>query len=708
MGCVWLARQVRLGRQVAVKFVRGTGEMVQRLSRESKILATLSHPNLVAVIDSGSDYDTTYLVLEYVDGESLEQLLHREGRVPEARAVAIAEQLLGALRFIHDRGVLHRDLKPGNILLTREGTPKLSDFGLARWTEREATFQTREGLVPGSPTFMSPELLLHGKASPRSDLWALAVTLFRMVAGELPFHAGELPTLMGQILNRDPFEDPRFAGSFTPGFQGFLQTALAKDASRRPQDAVAFLAELKRSRGRGSSASRAISRKPLATTAALPLVPPPPAQVPASPPSGLDPLRVALVAIAVVCWAAAIAGVVVFLRRAPDAPPAGANDPRPPPGPTAAATPTRGATAPPGPLPPALSVSEVDVIVRASIVTVRFRSDRPGRFQLRAGPTPEAITTAAADETPSTAHLLRIRNLLPGKRCCWSLTQVRGHPTPLATGEVTTLSEVPYWDRPAFRPRPGTVRLLGTNSQGHEEYLNEPDGTVMILVPGTEFSMGGRGANPDRHSLPQHRVRVDSFLLDKVPVTRAKFSAFMRATGYTSINLASFPWTQWDDRPMNQVNWANASDYCRWAGKRLPTEAEWELAAGGGLGSKYPWGDETPVPYRQADWAGREVPPGKDLMPVGSFPKFAAPFGHLDMVGGVRNWCADWLESDYYARSPKRNPMGPDQSWDLKRAVRGAAFDSGDTSNFKVWHRFMKFIMFNSNDALGFRGARDL
>ncbi|MBI3893636.1 MAG: SUMF1/EgtB/PvdO family nonheme iron enzyme [Candidatus Wallbacteria bacterium] len=689
MGSVWLARQARLKREVAIKFVRGAGEMISRMEREAKILAELSHPNLVAIYDSGLDNETAFIVLEFVDGESLEARLDRDKKLPEARAYAIAEQMLKALVYIHERGVLHRDLKPGNILMVADGTAKLSDFGLARWSEKDATFQTREGMVPGTPAYMSPELLLTGKAGPQSDLWALSVTLFRMISGESPFNALDLHSMMGQILNKDPFEDPRFEASFAPSMREFLQMALSKEAANRPKDASVYQMALKRARMRtGSSGVRAQAARPLSSgKIARPATPTGPiAASPEPPRSRAVPVLAGLAALI----AAAAAGGLALRAPAPVTVPVPRA--RPPAAVAAAAL-------------PAVSIV-ADTIVRDTSAAVRFESGAPGRYELAWGVAPDRLTSAVEDEAAQTRHILRMKSLQAGKQYHWAV-RLPGMPqSPLATGELTTMTETPYWERQSFKPRPGLLSALGKNPQGFEEFRNELDGTATILVPGTEFTMGDRDGLAHERCRPAHKVRVDSFLLDKLPITRKQYKRYMDEANYSAINLIGVEWTVWDDHPMVFVSWHNAADYCRWSGKRLPTEAEWELASGGKQGQTFPWGEAAPERRQMADWGGDNeegIP-----LPVGSFPRFAGPYGHLDLVGSVRSWCADWVDEGYYGHSPYRNPQGPPASFELKRACRGCSYFAGNVRDLEIWSRYVKLTIFNSNRQTGFRGARDI
>lgn len=697
MGSVWLAEQRRLRRRVAVKFVRGMGETVQRLGREARILAELSHPNLVGIIDAGEtrgaaavgpgedapSSGTAYVVLELVDGESLEALLAREGRLPFTRAYAIAEEVLQALTYIHEKGVLHRDLKPGNILLPREGGAKLADFGLARWTERQTTFRTAEGLIPGSPAFMSPELLLEGKASPASDLWALSVTLFRMLTGTAPFYSQLLNEVMSQILRKDPFTSPAVQALLTGPARDFLQTALAKDAAKRFPDAGTYLAALRRLRGKSGVQSNA--SKPARPAQAAPRPPSPPEARPARARSGWTAGALVL-ALASAYWASTS-------RRAPDLP-------APPP-------PVVAAPAPPA----AAQLAPIDVIARATTVTLRVTTSPAARLRLQYGPAGAALANSSTEPSQATSHLLRLQGLSPGKRYAYELWQAESTPVLLSRGEVASLEEAHYWDKPSFRPRPSKLTPLGKNPQGYEEYRSSTDGAVMVLVPGTEFLLGDRTGKLEPHCGPAHKVRVDTFLLDKTPVTRRQFQRFQQLTGYRQIDidLSGGSYDVWDDRPIGYLSWSDAAAYCAWAGKRLPTEAEWELAAGGAFGRFFAWGDDPPVPDKNVDWDNRgKREARKDPLPVGSFPRITSPYGLLDMGGGVRQWCADWYEPGYYARSPYRNPQGPAGSAEADKVERGCGWEADSVHDFAIAHRFVKHSVISSSRATGLRGARDL
>jgi sulfatase modifying factor 1 len=181
------------------------------------------------------------------------------------------------------------------------------------------------------------------------------------------------------------------------------------------------------------------------------------------------------------------------------------------------------------------------------------------------------------------------------------------------------------------------------------------DGAPMVLIPAGEFQMGSNDGDDDEK--PVHTVYLDAFYMDVYEVTNALYKKFMDATGHKAPVYWNDSGYNAPNQPVVGVTWHDAKAYAGWAGKRLPTEAEWEKAARGGLaGKKYPWGDS--ITHDDANFSGAVGKDGWDVSaPVGSF----APngYGLYDMAGNVREWCADWYDEDYYSKSPRRNPTGP-------------------------------------------------
>ncbi|MCW2814285.1 MAG: serine/threonine protein kinase [Nocardioides sp.] len=231
MGAVWLGRDEVLGRSVALKRVGvapgGSSPDLMRAEREARIAASLNHPNIVGVFDLVDDGDQQYLVMEYVEGATLADVVREQGALPQQQAARILAQVASALSAAHASGVVHRDVKPSNILVREDGQVKLSDFGIAR-SEADASL-TQTGLVTGSPAYLSPEVASGKLATPASDVWSLGATLYHALAGRPPYDVGD--NVLGalyQIVNEPPPRLPD-AGEMNP----VLLATMAHDPRRR-------------------------------------------------------------------------------------------------------------------------------------------------------------------------------------------------------------------------------------------------------------------------------------------------------------------------------------------------------------------------------------------------------------------------------------------------------------------------------------------
>jgi len=230
MGAVWLARDAVLGRRVAIKKVGvapgGASPDLERAEREARLAARLNHPHVVAVYDLVTDDGSQWLVMEYVEGATLAGLVSRDGALLPDEASPLAAQAADALAAAHAAGIVHRDVKPSNILVTAEGQVKLSDFGIAR-AEADASL-TQTGLVTGSPAYLSPEVASGQTATDASDVWSLGATVYHALSGRPPYEVGD--NLMGALYRIVHEEPPRLANA------GWLAPLLDATMTRDPAE----------------------------------------------------------------------------------------------------------------------------------------------------------------------------------------------------------------------------------------------------------------------------------------------------------------------------------------------------------------------------------------------------------------------------------------------------------------------------------------
>ena len=243
MARVYVATDRVLERQVAVKVLSPSDAQdplfVERFRREARAAARLNHPNIVAVFDSGSDADQPYLVMEYVPGESLAQLLARQGRLAPRRAVELAIQVCAALAAAHAQGLVHRDIKPANVLVGEDGQVKVTDFGIVK--AAAATTLTGTGTVLGTAAYLSPEQAQGHPVDARSDLYGLGCVLYELLCGSPPFGSGADRSLVAVATRhvREPPEPPSLRNpQVDPALDAVVLTALAKDPAQRYQSAT--------------------------------------------------------------------------------------------------------------------------------------------------------------------------------------------------------------------------------------------------------------------------------------------------------------------------------------------------------------------------------------------------------------------------------------------------------------------------------------
>ncbi len=243
MARVYLAHDGVLGRDVAIKVLRDQyaedAEFAERFKREARSAASLSHPNIVSIYDRGVDEDgTSYIAMEHVPGGSLKERISREGVLDTPEAASVALKISNALEEAHGRGVIHRDIKPHNVLLTSTGDVKVADFGIARASAYTAISQT--SLVLGTAGYMSPEQALGEPVDPRSDLYSLGVVLYEMLTGGLPFTADN-PVAVSMKHVNEPLRPPR---EINPEITEDMDAVVTKLLAKKPGDRYGGATEL--------------------------------------------------------------------------------------------------------------------------------------------------------------------------------------------------------------------------------------------------------------------------------------------------------------------------------------------------------------------------------------------------------------------------------------------------------------------------------
>jgi len=383
MGVVYEAHDPTIKRRVALKTIRADqlagddrAEVLARFRREAQAAGRLNHPNVVAIYDFDEDDGTSFIAMEYVEGRDLKSAFERNERFGNADIVRIMAQILDALGYSHRQGVVHRDIKPGNVFLQDDGTVKVADFGIAHV---DSSSLTQVGSVMGTPSFMSPEQIQGLPVDGRSDLFSAGVILYQFLTGERPF-AGSSTTTMQKVLKQDPLPPSTLNVTLPASVDAVVQKALAKRPEDRFQSAQEFADALRAALApaparavvrpaaaadpdatvlRGGDATEvarpAAAAATAAATAAAAVPPPPASTTPAPATAPAKKSQATTIAVAAVAVVATLAAAWHFLGRDGGKPASVANVAYAP----AAATPANPAAAAPpaAPVPPATTAA---------------------------------------------------------------------------------------------------------------------------------------------------------------------------------------------------------------------------------------------------------------------------------------------------------------------------------------------------------------
>jgi formylglycine-generating enzyme required for sulfatase activity/serine/threonine protein kinase len=647
-GAVYRAWDINFELACAVKENIDTSAEAQRqFGREARLLRTLRHPNLPLV----TDYFTIpnqgqYLVMDYVEGEDLQHKLDLAGGpLPEAQALPWIAQVCAALIYLHNQNppVIHRDIKPANIRITPpdnlypQGKAMLVDFGIAKLYDPAR--RTTLGARAATPGYSPFEQYGQRPTDARTDIYALGATLYHLLTGQTPPEAADRVAGVAVIPPRQ----------LNPVVSVQVSEAVMRALAMQPGDRWQSAAEFERA---------IFGVQPAITNIQV--------TVDSSVQSTVNNIRSTLNS-----WL----GAGGSLQQPPgrDAPPAaGTHIPAVP------AAPGPVVTAPPASVQQKLKTSNLKwagaLVGLAAVALILWALFGGSNVKVDHGATQTAL---AQGIERATQDALSTEGARPTRR-----------PTAANTLEPTgTFTPLPPTVTPTETLAPTVTELPGR--------IMDEKGVEMVLILAGEFQMGSEGGRDNER--PVHTVYLDAFYMDVYKVTNIRYAACVDDGGCEAPEYGYFGNVDYANHPVVGVDWNQAQAYCEWRGDELPTEAQWEKAARGGLeGKQYPWGDETPDCSR-ANFAGCKG----DTSQVGIYP--ANGYGLFDMVGNVWEWVWDWHQADYYSSQITwLNPLGP-SSGD-SRVLRGGSW-SNEPSFLRLAFRGYKSPSTRVDDG-GFRCSR--
>jgi serine/threonine-protein kinase len=648
MASVFKAYQPALDRYVAIKvlppYYAHEAGFSERFEREAKAVAQLTHHHILPIYDYGQEGDLSYIVMQYVEGGTLKDMMGRP--MPLDKAVRYIGEIASALDYAHEMGILHRDVKPANVLIDRKrkGWSLLSDFGLARMVEGTSHL-TGSGVGVGTPQYMPPEQGQGIKVDYRADIYSLGVVLYEMATGQVPFDA-ETPLAVVLKHITDPLPLPSTVNPDMPeGVERVILKAIAKEPDDRYSSAGEMAAALREAVGGEAIAIpppaeamvEAEAIPPRAAEITPPLAAPGvalPSSEEVSPPPAVTPAPIAPPRRRGLLWLVMIGGLAL----------AG---------------------------------------IAAALVLV-------GVLVMRAGQTPrqQAEATAQAAETLAAQVLETVT--------AQAVTAPTRVPMPTAQAEATPT------------PMPTPVSFTPTSPLEIVTMTRKVDGAVMVYVPAGKFTMGSPEGEGYDDEYPQHTYYLDDFWIDQTEVTNAQYCKCVEAGACEPLeNCSDDPNYGAGNHPAVCVSWDQAMAYAEWVGGRLPTEAEWEKAAGGTDGREYPWGNEfdgTRLNFCDKSclrrWRDANVDDGYEhTAPVGSYPAGASPYGVLDTAGNVYEWTHSAYEEYPYDSEDGREDVSAEEV--VRRVVRGGDFDE-DAEGVRCARR-LNYYPFSLNRTVGFR-----
>lgn len=664
MAYVYLAEDMTLHRQVALKMIRTSEippsqleKLLERFKREAEALARLSDdPGIVTVYDYGDYENTPFLVMAYMRGGTLKDMLGKPMDYKQAARLLLP--VVDALAEAHQQGIIHRDVKPSNLLVDKRGQLALADFGIAKALEMEGQTLTGTGMGVGTPEYMAPEQW-RGESTFQTDIYSLGVVFYEMVTGKKPY-SGSTPS---DVFLKQMTEVPVPPREIIPGIPEEVENILSFTLAKDQTDRYSRISELRED---VEKLMRAETEKFI--------------EVPHNHDETIDvePINVE--------------------EKKPDFD-------------VLSESKTEQET-----------IDELMPIVQPPFAPLEDNTKKiidPVSSDENSGnrksiKSKKALLWILLGVVVSCVLCIVLSLLIFGPNLMQEIDSNDN-------GEIVVeLTSTPVPSTPTKIPTPtlgvGSTRIREDDDM---EMVYVPSGrfTSGISQEDIDWLLAQSWCDDcvieerlQAEEMPQQSIQLDAFWIDKYEVTNAQFAQFIDETDYFPTSEEENQIFSTDDFEFKEgvtwrsfyentsgnfpaiVSWSDATAYCEWVGGRLPTEAEWEKTARGTVGQVFPWGDE------QISNEYLSFDPG-EIQPVGSFPKGASPYGALDMSGNVSEWVYDWFDEDYYSERPLSNPTGPNTG--ETHAMRGGTSTSGGISAFRTSGR--DFFWDVSTDFIGFR-----
>ncbi|MBU6424700.1 MAG: serine/threonine protein kinase [Rhodospirillales bacterium] len=499
MGTVYEGYDPIIDRRVAIKTVKlpdqedvEAQEELARFKREAQAAGRLSHPNIVGVFDYGETPELAYIVMEFVDGTTLKQVLDKGERFGIPEIVRIMDGLMTGLQFSHGRGVVHRDVKPANIMLTKAGEVKIADFGIARI---ESSSMTQAGTMLGTPSYMSPEQFMGQTVDARTDLYSSGVMLYQLLTGEKPFDGG-LTAIMHKVLHTEPPAPSALSVSVTPAMDAVVKKAMAKQPGDRFDSASDFAQALRDAAEAKTTPAESFSLSlddfsgdatMVAPRKATPAAPPPPAPAPTPTPAAKKgPSPMLLGSGAIVLLAVLGGGGYMLFGGHKQAAPQTAATTTPPAQPVQ----PQPATQPAAPPPMTAAQREATFTstlgaLPCTLLNATDQGSAPVLTGLAGAGAPQAALTAAVNSLPSSGTIQNQIQTIDGPYCA-ALDAIRPY-HPLFMGAGNALRLALAGGKTVLRD--GDLLTVDQTMPGFNGYLETDyfsnDGTVLHLYPTT-------------------------------------------------------------------------------------------------------------------------------------------------------------------------------------------------------------------------------